>query len=39
MLETDAGLIINFNKVGISLGVSSFSFKYYEVSAGLGVRF
>ena len=38
-LETDAGLIINFNKVGISFGVSSFSFKYYEVNAGLGIRF
>lgn len=38
-LETDAGLIINFNKVGLSMGVSSFSFKYYEVNAGLGIRF
>lgn len=37
-LEADAGLIINFNKVGISMGVSSFSFKYYEVNAGLGIR-
>lgn len=38
-LETDAGLIINLNNLGLSFGVSSFSFNYYEVNAGIGIRF
>jgi hypothetical protein len=38
-LETDAGLII-FKGVGaFSVGVSSFGFKYYEVTGGIGFVF
>ena len=35
--ETDAGLIMKFNKLGLSLGVSSINFRYLEFNFGLGI--
>jgi hypothetical protein len=33
--ETDAGIIFNINKVGLSIGVSSIAFSYMELNIGL----
>ncbi len=38
-IETDAGMIINLNKIKLSFGISSIQFKYNELNLGLGISF
>ena len=37
-LETDAGMMINFNKFGLTFGFSAIDFKYSEVNVGVCIR-
>lgn len=37
-LETDAGMMINFNKFGLAFGFSAIDFKYSEVNVGVCIR-
>lgn len=38
-IETNAGIILKFHRIGLSAGISSIRFKYYEISLGTGYFF
>lgn len=38
-VEIEAGSIFNFNKLSVSLGLSTFNFKHLGINAGVGVAF
>ena len=38
-IETNAGIILKLRGIGLSAGVSSIEFKYYEINLGIGLFF